>query len=52
VYGVRQSTAICGLADARRHREEQRHADQDRTLLAMQQLEAALGSAAPHREEA
>jgi hypothetical protein len=41
-----------GLADARRHREEQRHADQDRTLLAMQQLEAALGSAAPRREEA
>ena len=41
-----------GLAGARRHREEQRHADQDRTLLAMQQLEAALGSAAPHREEA
>ena len=41
-----------GLADARRHRKEQRHADQDRTLLAMQHLEAALGSAAPHREEA
>jgi hypothetical protein len=41
-----------GLADARRHGEEQRHVDQDRTLLAMQQLEAALGSAAPHREEA
>lgn len=41
-----------GLADAQRHREERWHADQDRTLLAMQQLEAALGSAAPHREEA
>jgi hypothetical protein len=40
-----------GLADAQRHREERRHADQDRTLLAMQQLEAALGSAAPRREE-
>jgi hypothetical protein len=41
-----------GLADAQRHREERRHADQDRTLLAMQQLEAALGAAAPHREQA
>jgi hypothetical protein len=41
-----------GLADVQRHREERRHADQDRTLLAMQQLEAALGAAAPHREQA
>jgi hypothetical protein len=32
-----------GASDAQRHREERRHADQDRTLLAMQQLEAALG---------
>jgi hypothetical protein len=39
-------------ADARRHRAEARHADQDRTLAAMQQLEAALGTAAPHREQA
>jgi hypothetical protein len=39
-------------ADARRHRAEARHADQDRTLAAMRQLEAALGTAAPHREQA
>jgi hypothetical protein len=32
-------------------RTHQRQADQDRTLLAMQQLEAALGSAAPRREQ-
>jgi hypothetical protein len=31
---------------------EQRQADQDRTLEAMRQLEAALGTAAPRREEA
>jgi hypothetical protein len=30
----------------------QRHVDQDRTLLAMQQLEEALGAAAPQREQA
>jgi hypothetical protein len=35
-----------------RRRAEERHADQDRTLAAMQQLEAALGAAAPHREQA
>jgi hypothetical protein len=35
-----------------RARTHQRQADQDRTLLAMQQLEIALGSAAPHREQA
>lgn len=35
-----------------RRRAEQRHADQDRTLAAMQQLEAALSTAAPHREQA
>jgi hypothetical protein len=39
-------------ADARRHQTEARHADQDRTLAAMQQLEGALGTAAPHREHA
>jgi hypothetical protein len=39
-------------ADVRRHRAEARHADHDRTLAAMQQLEAALGTAAPHREQA
>jgi hypothetical protein len=39
-------------AEARRRGAEQRHADQDRTLAAMQQLEAALGAAAPHREQA
>ena len=41
-----------GPNDAQRHKAERRHADQDRTLLAMQQLEAALGTAAPHREQA
>jgi hypothetical protein len=40
------------LTDAQRHRTEQRHASQDRTLLAMQQLEDALAAAAPHREQA
>jgi hypothetical protein len=39
-------------AEARRRGAKQRHADQDRTLTAMQQLEAALGAAAPHREQA
>jgi hypothetical protein len=39
-------------ADERQLRAEERHADQDRTLLAMQQLEEALGAAAPHREQA
>jgi hypothetical protein len=38
-------------ADAHRRRAEQRHADQDRTLLAMQQLEHALAAAAPRREQ-
>jgi hypothetical protein len=33
-------------------RIKRRDADQDRTLLAMQELEAALGAAAPRREEA
>jgi hypothetical protein len=33
-------------------RVEQRHTDQHRTLAAMQQLEAALGTAAPRREQA
>ena len=33
-------------------RAEERQADQDRTLLAMQQLEAALGAAAARREQA
>ena len=33
-------------------RAQQRQADQDRTLLAMQQLEIALASAAPRREQA
>jgi hypothetical protein len=37
---------------ARRRRVEQQHADQHRTLAAMQHLEAALGTAAPHREQA
>jgi chromosome segregation ATPase len=37
---------------AYRAQEQQRQADQDRTLLAMQQLETALAAAAPHREQA
>ena len=41
-----------GSTEDRRRRAEERHADQDRTLAAMQQLEAALGAAAPHREQA
>jgi hypothetical protein len=40
------------LTGARRRRAEERQADQDRTLVAMQQLEAALGAAAPRREQA
>jgi hypothetical protein len=40
------------LTATQRTRLEQRQADQDRTLLAMRQLEAALGAAAPHREQA
>jgi hypothetical protein len=35
-----------------RARTQQRQSDQDRTLLAMQQLETALASAAPRREQA
>jgi hypothetical protein len=40
------------LTEAHLQRTERRQADQDRTLLAMQQLEAALGAAAPRREQA
>jgi hypothetical protein len=40
------------LSEEQQGRIKQRGADQDRTLLAMQQLEAALASAAPHREQA
>jgi hypothetical protein len=40
------------LTDAQQRGREQRHADQDRTLRAMQDLEEALGAAAPHREQA
>lgn len=39
-------------ADAYRRRAEEHRTDQDRTLLAMQQLEEALGAAAPRREDA
>jgi hypothetical protein len=39
------------LTEAQQQQTEQRHADQDRTLLAMQQLESALGAAAPRREQ-
>jgi hypothetical protein len=38
------------LTEEQQGRVKQRGADQDRTLLAMQQLETALGAAAPHRE--
>jgi hypothetical protein len=40
------------LTEEQQGRIKQRGADQDRTLLAMQQLEAALASAAPRREQA
>jgi hypothetical protein len=40
------------LTEEQRSRVKQRAADQDRTLVAMQQLEAALGAAAPRREQA
>ncbi len=40
------------LAQAQRHRLDRHWGDQDRTLLAMQQLEAALATAAPRREHA
>jgi hypothetical protein len=40
------------LTEAQQRRVDQRRADQDRTLLAMQQLEAALEAAAPRREHA
>ena len=40
------------LTEEQQGRIKQRGADQDRTLLAMQQLEAALGAAAPRREQA
>ena len=40
------------LTPAQHRQVEQRQADQDRTLLAMRQLEAALGAAAPRREQA
>ncbi|HEX4218677.1 MAG TPA: hypothetical protein VHZ02_09940 [Acidimicrobiales bacterium] len=39
-----------GFSDAQRSGFEQRRSDQDRTLEAMQDLEAALGEAAPRRE--
>ena len=40
------------LNEAQQRRVDQRTADQDRTLLAMHQLEAALGAAAPRRQQA
>jgi hypothetical protein len=40
------------LTQAQQHWAEQRAVDQDRTLAAMHQLEAALGAAAPRREQA
>ena len=39
-----------GLSEVQRAGLEARRADQDRTLVAMHQLEAAIGSAAPGRE--
>jgi hypothetical protein len=40
------------LTEEQQRGAEQRHVDHDRTLLAMQQLEEALGAAAPQREQA
>jgi hypothetical protein len=40
------------LTGEQQRRAGERDADQDRTLLAMQHLEQALGAAAPHREQA
>lgn len=40
------------LTEEQRDRIKRRDTDQDRTLLAMQELEAALGAAAPRREQA
>jgi hypothetical protein len=40
------------VPEAQHPQARQRNADQDRTLLAMQQLEDALGAAAPRREQA
>lgn len=40
------------MTEEQQGRIKQRNADQDRTMLAMQQLEAALAAAAPHREHA
>src|SRR5690349_14166344 len=40
------------LTHARQRRADQRAVDQDRTLAAMHQLEAALAAAAPRREQA
>ncbi|MBO0817425.1 MAG: hypothetical protein J2P30_20040 [Actinobacteria bacterium] len=40
------------LTEAQQRRVGERTADQDRTLAAMHQLEAALGAAAPRREQA
>jgi hypothetical protein len=40
------------LTQAQQRRVGERTVDQDRTLAAMQQLEAALGAAAPRREQA
>jgi hypothetical protein len=45
-----QEPAAGAVPEAQRGMADKRHADQDRTLLAMQQLEAALATAAPHRE--
>ena len=39
------------LTQAQQHRVDDRTADQDRTLAAMHQLEAALAAAAPRREQ-
>ena len=50
--GVGREPGPAALTREQRHRIGQRSADQDRTLLAMQQLEAALGAAAPRREHA
>ena len=47
-----QQPGADALTQAQRHRLDRYWGDQDRTLLAMQQLEAALTTAAPRRERA
>jgi hypothetical protein len=47
-----QQPGADAMTQAQQHRLDRHWGDQDRTLLAMQQLEAALATAAPRRERA